>query len=253
MRTRILQTATCLCSLALWVSCSGDTPSPSRADGYLVVGTHAEPLTWNLLVSTDLVSQTIGAQIHAALVRINLQTQRVEPELAESWSFSEDGRVLTFRLRPDVAFSDGHPLSAEDVAFTFRALHDPSVSSPLTETAKIDNEPLLPEVLDELTVRFSLSRRTAVIERVFAGFNILPKHLLEEDLADGNFLSAYGVGHPPTRSSGLGPLCWNDTYRVGESFYARTRNTGNEGREVRDSRTSMASSSRSCRIVTPGC
>ncbi len=206
MRTRILQRMTFLCLLALWVSCSGDTPSPSREGGYLVVGTHAEPLTWNLLVSTDLVSQTIGEQIHAALVRINSQTQEVEPELAESWSFSEDGKALTFRLRPGVVFSDGHPMSAEDVRFTFKALHDPSVSSPLTETAKIDNEPLLPEVLDELTVRFSLSRRTAVVERVFAGFRILPKHLLEEDLAEGNFVSAYGVGTSVDQIVGLGPF-----------------------------------------------
>jgi peptide/nickel transport system substrate-binding protein len=172
----------------------------------LVVGLPAEPLTWNRLLAADLRSTTVTERIHAGLLRVNRQTQEVEPELAKSWSYSEDGKVLTFRLRSGIHFSDGHPFSAEDVEFTFRALHDPDVGSPLAETAKIRGEPLLAEVVDEHTVEFHLPQRTAVVERVFDSISILPSHRLESSLEDGSFVAAYGVGAPPNSIVGLGPF-----------------------------------------------
>jgi peptide/nickel transport system substrate-binding protein len=170
------------------------------------VGTYAEPLTWNLHLSVDQVSIAISKQIHAALVRINSQTQEIEPQLAESWGFSEDGTALTFHLRSGVVFSDGHPFTAEDVAFTFKALHDPDVASPLAETARIGDQALVPEILDELTVRFEIPHRTAVVERIFGGIHILPAHRLKAALEDGSFHSAFGVGVPPEEIAGLGPF-----------------------------------------------
>ena len=80
---------------------------------------------------TDTDSYPVTRRLHASLLRVNERTQEVEPELAESWFFSENGTVLTFVLRAGVCFSDGRPLGAEDVVFTFRALHDPDVGSEL--------------------------------------------------------------------------------------------------------------------------
>lgn len=190
------------------VGCRGGAESngATSPDGYLVVGIEAEPLTWNRLLATDHVSHVLTERIHAALVRVNLSTQQVEPELAESWSFSEDGRILTFRLRPGVRFSDGVPFTAEDVAFTFRALHDPRAASPLAETAQVGGEPLRPEIVDPLTVRFRLVRRTAVIERLFDSLYILPRHRLEASLKSGEFASAYGMGAPVESVAGMGPF-----------------------------------------------
>jgi ABC-type transport system substrate-binding protein len=44
------------------------------------------------------------------------------PGLAESWSVSPDNKVYTIKLRPNLTFSDGSPLTAEDVAFTLTVL-----------------------------------------------------------------------------------------------------------------------------------
>ena len=170
------------------------------------MGIRSEPLTWNRLLATDETSHKITEQIHSALVRVNRVTQELEPELAESWSFSPDGRELTFKLRPGVSFSDGVPFTAEDVAFTFRALHHPEVASPLIDTVLVDGEPLVPDVLDPYTVRFTLPRRTAVIERVFDSIPMLPRHRLEKSLAEGVFVSEYGVGAPEDGIVGLGPF-----------------------------------------------
>jgi peptide/nickel transport system substrate-binding protein len=176
------------------------------AGGYLTVGVGQDPLTWNRLLATERVTTSITDRIHASLVRVNRQTQEVEPELAESWSFSDDGTVLTFHLRRGVRFSDGEPFTAEDVAFTFRALHDPDVGSPFAENAKIEGVPLFPEVLDPETVRFRLPRRTAVVERLFDGLSMLPRHRLEAPLEQGDFVSAYGIGARTDDIVGLGPF-----------------------------------------------
>ncbi|HLE21846.1 MAG TPA: ABC transporter substrate-binding protein, partial [Vicinamibacteria bacterium] len=183
-------------------SLGGEAPVFS---GSLRVGIRTEPQTWNRLLATDAVSGEITEQIHAPLLRVNRSTQGVEPALAESWSFSEDGRELTVKLRPHVRFSDGTPFTSDDVAFTFQALHDPAVASPLVETAVVSGEPLIPEVLDPLTVRFRLARRTAVVERIFDSIPILPRHRLEASLKDGSFAAEYGVGSPEDQVVGLGP------------------------------------------------
>src|SRR5690606_10701655 len=49
-------------------------------------------------------------------------TDSIEPRLAEGWETNEDGTVYTFTLRDGVAFANGDPLTAEDVAFTFNRL-----------------------------------------------------------------------------------------------------------------------------------
>ncbi len=51
---------------------------------------------------------------------------KLVPGLAESWTVSPDNKVYTIKLRPGLTFSDGSPLTAEDVAFTLTVLLDPS-------------------------------------------------------------------------------------------------------------------------------
>jgi peptide/nickel transport system substrate-binding protein len=203
---RALAVLVSLWAVACQVQQSETDRQASTRGGYLRVGIRGEPLTWNCLLATDTDSQSVSERTQAALVRVNRQTQEVEPELAESWSFSEDGKVLTFQLRTGVRFSDGEPFTAEDVAFTFRALHDPEVGSPLAETAKVEGEPLIPEVVDDHTVRFRLPRRTAVAERIFDSLYILPRHRLETPLEERNFVSAYGIGAMVENIVGLGPF-----------------------------------------------
>ena len=127
---------------------AGCTSRPASDDGVLRVALHREPATWNRLLAADLVTHVVSDQLHAPLIRRNHETQQMEPALAESWEFGEDGSELVFHLRRGVRFSDGAPFTGKDVAFTFRALHDPDVASPLSDTAKIDGVPLQPEIIE---------------------------------------------------------------------------------------------------------
>src|SRR5947209_5131777 len=90
----------------------------------------AEPRTFHPLVVADDSSETIRYLTGGVLIRFNRQTQELQPELAASWKVSEAGRKISFKLREGILFSDGTPFSAEDVAFTMRALMDPNLHSP---------------------------------------------------------------------------------------------------------------------------
>lgn len=65
----------------------------------------------------------VSSLLYASLVNVDDQGLPV-PELAESWDVSGDGLTYTFHLRKDLKFSDGSPLTADDVAFTWTILHD---------------------------------------------------------------------------------------------------------------------------------
>lgn len=70
---------------------------------------------WDENVTNVIFSRLIDWDSHGNLV----------PGLAESWTVSPDGKTYTIKLRPNLTFSDGSPLSAEDVAFTLSVLYDP--------------------------------------------------------------------------------------------------------------------------------
>ena len=82
------------------------------AQGELRFCLHHEPKTFDPLKVEDDASVTIRYLTGGVLVRMNRQTQALEPELAQSWKVSKDGKQITFTLRSGISFSDGTPFSA---------------------------------------------------------------------------------------------------------------------------------------------
>ena len=70
--------------------------------------------------------------VYSGLLRYSGSTNSlvVTPALAETWKWSDDGKSVTFKLRKGLTFSDGTPLTAEDVAFTFTRLLEPKTKAP---------------------------------------------------------------------------------------------------------------------------
>ena len=116
------------------------------------------------------------------------------PRLAQSWEHSDDYRTWTFRLRSDVKWHDGAPVTAHDVAFTFdlRSHRDAALMSPTGRTV---------EVIDDTTYTITYHRRpsTGVPDRWMVYY---PKHLLDEmdpaDFAEWEFWMR-PVGNGPYR------------------------------------------------------
>ena len=91
---------------------------------------HGEPKTFDPVLVDDEASENIRYLTGGVLVRLNRQTQALEPGLANSWQVSKDGRRITFHLRKGLNFSDGTPFTSEDVAYTMHRLMDPQTHSP---------------------------------------------------------------------------------------------------------------------------
>ena len=79
--------------------------------------------------ATDLETLWIVDQLYEGLLEFD-EALHVVPALAESWSVSEDGLTLGFRLRSDAVFHDGSPLRAEDVVRSFARMLDPTEALP---------------------------------------------------------------------------------------------------------------------------
>lgn len=89
------------------------------------------------LISTDAYAATIQGYVLESLLTRNPDTLEWEGLIAKSWQISEDGLVITFQLRDDTAFSDGTPLTANDVVFTFDFIMNNTIQAP-RERAYLD-------------------------------------------------------------------------------------------------------------------
>jgi len=177
-----------------------------RTGGRIVVGLRSEPKTLNPVLAADDTSREVIRCMTADLIHINRETLKTEPALAKSWSVSRDGKEYTLHLRQGLRFSDGQPLNANDVLFTFQLYLDEKVHSPQRDLLVIGGKPVDVQKVDDYTVRFELAQPYAAAERIFDGLAILPQHLLEDTYRHGNFAHAWTVSAPASQFAGLGPF-----------------------------------------------
>ena len=87
---------------------------------------------------------------------MNRATQQLTPELATSWKISDGGRKITFTLHQGLTFSDGSPFTADDVVYTFTAMMDPKLHSPIADPFQLDAGPTVARANGkyEVTVSF---------------------------------------------------------------------------------------------------
>ncbi|GAC1636366.1 MAG: ABC transporter substrate-binding protein [Candidatus Acidiferrum sp.] len=101
----------------------------AQSGGELHFCLHGEPKTFNPILVEDEASENVRYLTGGVLIRLNRQTQALEPALATSWKISPDRKTITFHLRQGIYFSDGTPFTSEDVAYTMKQLLDPNVHS----------------------------------------------------------------------------------------------------------------------------
>ena len=111
--------------------CRTEPESPAEP-ALAVIGTAHEFNTVNELIDNGTaLNSVIVRQLFLKLVEespdFSSGPPSFEPRLAQRWEFSDDGRDLTFHLRPDVTWSDGVPVTSEDVKFTWEAQTHPDI------------------------------------------------------------------------------------------------------------------------------
>jgi peptide/nickel transport system substrate-binding protein len=177
-----------------------------RSGGRLVMSLRGEPKTLNPVISTDARSREVIGVMQADLVHINRATQLTEPALAKSWKVSPNGLEYTLVLRQGIRFSDGQPLDAEDVLFTFRVYLDENVRAPQRDLLIVGGKPIIVRKVDAHTVVFQLAKTYGVGERLFDGLAILPRHLLEKPYAEGKLGQSGSLATAANQWAGLGPF-----------------------------------------------
>ncbi len=182
------------------------TSPPGQMGGQMVVALRSEPKTLNPVLAQDAASRDVIRCLTADLIDINRATQKTETALAKSWTVSPDGKLYTLHIRQGLRFSDGQPLDADDVVFSFQLYLDEKVDSPQRDLLVVGGRPLAVRKIDAYTVEFVLAQPYAAAERLFDGFAILPRHLLEGAYRGGSFDKAWGIGMAPTDFAGLGPF-----------------------------------------------
>jgi microcin C transport system substrate-binding protein len=160
-----------------------DAPNPlastlAEPGGTLKLWAGQYPRSFNYYLENSVTAAGIFGLMYETLLDRAPLSMEAAPGLARSWSISEDKLTFTFHLDPDARWSDGRPVTAHDVAWTYRTIMDPAH---LTGVHKVSLERLNPpEVIDDHTVRITAKEVHWGNLLYAGGFHILPQHAFEE-------------------------------------------------------------------------
>jgi peptide/nickel transport system substrate-binding protein len=158
----------------------------------------SEPKTLNPLNSTDASSSAIIELLHSGLTSYDPVQEKITPALAKSWEISSDFKKYTFHLREGLQFSDGHPLTAQDVLFTFRCIYDQRYPNRTKDLMTIEGKNFSLSSPDPLTLVVELPGCYAPFLQMIGGVEILPQHLLQDAYDSGNLLKIWTSGMAKT-------------------------------------------------------
>lgn len=181
---------------------------PGMPGGRFVIAELGDPKTFNPITANETSSQDIYRLMFETLLNFDVPTQEVEPGLACEWTNSPDGKTWTFKLRKGLRWSDGEPLTADDVVFTCNdVIFNPKIDNVTRDAFVINGKPFVVSKIDDLTVQVVTPEVYAPFLSTFAaGVPILPRHILSGVVEDGTFASSYGINADPAQVVGSGPF-----------------------------------------------
>ena len=182
--------------LALFFAAASPTEPGSakiQTGGELRFSAPSDPKTLHPLMVSDDTSDLVRHLISGSLVRLNRVTQKIEPELAESWKVTGHGAQITFQLRKGLRFADGTPFDSADVVFTVQKLMDKNLISPAAESFRPAGGAVTANASGPSTVSVRFPESSAGMERLFAGLSILSSR------------------SPKKEATGLGPFMVGDS------------------------------------------
>lgn len=171
----VLAIATNSCSLENFKTDAAQVPE-------LITSVLSGPKTFNYALNQE--SPNIFGYTYEGLVTTNPITGDTEPALAESWEISEDKLKLTFLLRPNLKWSDGQPLTTDDIVFTYNDIYlNEDIPTDTRDALRIGESGAFPTIrkIDERRVEFTVPEPFAPFLEA-AGTPILPAHILRETI-----------------------------------------------------------------------
>lgn len=183
------------------------TCTPGHPGGRLVLAIPGTPRTFNPLLAYDAPSDAVVRLLFSSLVHFDMTSRQPQPGLAQSWSVAPDQKTWTFKLRKNLRWSDGEPLTAADVTFTWnKVMYNPAYNQGTYQLFRIKGKNFVVTNLDAQTVRVITPEVFAPFLNFFGSIIILPKHMLAQAAKDNRFVSAYDLRTRPERIVGSGPF-----------------------------------------------
>ncbi len=159
-----------------------DEPSPlaspfAVSGGEVNIYAHQYPQSFNYYIDNNVFNAELFGSMYETLLSIDGLTAVYTPNLASAWTISDDKKVFTFTIDEQARWSDGKPVTADDVLFTFETIQDPRH---LTGPHKVGLENFeTPVVLDERTIQFTAKQVHWRNLGIAGGLTILPRHAME--------------------------------------------------------------------------
>jgi len=161
---------------AAWQDRTDPIASPDAlTGGQIAIFAGQYPKSLNYYLDNNSFTVEVFGAMFETLLGMHPITLKYEPGLAKKWTISDDKRTFTFTMDEDARWSDGRPITAHDVKWTFDAILDPKN---LTGPHKVSLERFeSPIVLDDATIRFQARDVHWMNLGAAGGFQILPKHV----------------------------------------------------------------------------
>ena len=161
-----------------------DRPDPIASEyavpgGTIVYAAASAPKSLNAYLDNNTFSYQVFDALYESLLGSDPVTAENMGALARKWEVSEDKREFTFYLNPLARWSDGRPVTAEDVVWTFQTIMAPTNQTGATKVALRTFLATPPEIIDSHTVKFTADEVHWRNLMAAGGFEILPKHVFE--------------------------------------------------------------------------
>jgi peptide/nickel transport system substrate-binding protein len=149
-------------------------PAAIKRGGTLIIGADVNPVGLDPALTTAFSSVAIYEQLYSSLLTLDYSTNKVKPDIAESWT-QTDPNTIELKLRQGVKFHSGRELTADDIKYTWDRLLDPKLTVPLKNyigpgaaaqvvdkyTVRLKNDPVYAPLLSVIADR----RPTAIVDR----------------------------------------------------------------------------------------
>ncbi|MBW4679842.1 MAG: ABC transporter substrate-binding protein [Microcoleus vaginatus WJT46-NPBG5] len=205
-----------LLALITVVTLGGCNPSNFKTEAaqvpYIVDASLSDPNSFNYIISQG--SPDVLGLVYEGLLSQNGITGELEPALAQSWVIAPDKQRIVFTLREGLKWSDGAPLTTDDVIFTYQDIFfNEEIPTDIRDILRIGKNGLLPKVrkIDDRRVEFTVPEPFAPFLRYTGGLAILPAHALRESVMTKDsagkpkFLSTWNTDTDPKQIIGNGP------------------------------------------------
>lgn len=185
-------------SFFLLISCSKESDQIidykdnylTEEGGEIINAMIGEPSNLVAMIAGDSASSAIAANIFNTLIKYDENLNHA-PELASKWIISDDQKTITFKLKENLFWADGTPLTSDDVLFTWRLVTDPNTRTPYASDYLLVKNAQTP---NKQTFTVTYEQNYAPALDTWASLQILPKHVLKDEDINNTFFSRKPTG-----------------------------------------------------------